>query len=70
MKAGHGDDTQKRNKTSTVSWIRTNDLPIRERVNLGNLSERANLENVGYRIGCADHCTTTAFLAWLMETEC
>jgi hypothetical protein len=31
--------------------IRTYDLPILER-------ERERIRDLGYRIGCADHCTT------------
>ena len=39
-----------------MSWIRTNDLPILKRVYCVN--ERIKRL---YGIGCADHCTTTAF---------
>jgi hypothetical protein len=47
-----------------VSWIRTSDLPTlereRERESFRNLGKADR--SLGYQVGCADHCTTTAFL--------
>jgi hypothetical protein len=56
-------DITKTKKESTVGWIRTSDLPTLERENR-NLG-KAN-RGLGYQVGCADHCTTTAF--WVGRT--
>ena len=48
---------------STVSRIRTCDLPTLERERFRNLGMRER-RNLGYQVGCADHCTTTAFFGW------
>jgi hypothetical protein len=54
---------KKKRKESTVGWIRTSDLPTLER-EIRNLG-KAN-RGLGYQVGCADHCTTTAF--WVGRT--
>lgn len=45
---------------STVSKIRTYDLPTLERKS--RILGKESFRNLGYQVGCANHCTTTAFL--------
>jgi hypothetical protein len=49
----------KKRKESTVGWNRTSDLPTLEREDFRNLGKADR--SLGYQVGCADHCTTTAF---------
>jgi hypothetical protein len=56
-----------RPKRYTVSQIRTSDLPTLERERVIRILGKAN-RSLGYQVGCADHCTTTACF-WVEGTQ-